>query len=137
MAWRDDPPLVSTTLALTGTFQIVQRSAADWELDLDPFEEAHIQFEFNPQTTPTELCQIDIQSSPDDIGGSPVFDDVAFAPIILPNSPDPVNRSIVLRGPRSFRFSAALIDTDGTVGGDDTGDLVVRVARNNVNAAQS
>ncbi len=135
MAWAS--LITSTTLALTGSLQTVQLSAADMELELLSFEEAHIQFDFNPQGTPTEYCEVLIQTAPQDIAGSPTFDtdNVSFQRIVIENSVDPGLKSIVLRGIRTFRFRAQLIDTDGTAGGTDTGDLTVRIRRNAVDAA--
>ena len=74
MAWRAQ--INSTQLALTGSFQTVQESAADMELELDPFEEAHIQLEFNPQASPTELCEVIILTAPEDVGGVPAGNEV-------------------------------------------------------------
>lgn len=137
MTWRS--LVTSDTLALTGSLATVLESAAAMELELSSFEEAHVQFEFNPQTTPTEVCEIQIQGATEDVAGTPNWDtdNEPFMRILVGNSVDPSLRSIVLRGLRSFRFRAQLLDTDGTAGGTDTGDLVIRIRRNNVDAAQS
>lgn len=47
MAWRT--LVTSDALTLTGSLQTVQQSAADMELELASFEEAHIQFDYNQQ----------------------------------------------------------------------------------------
>lgn len=137
MTWRTQ--LVSDTLALTGTLATVQDGAVDMELELASFEEAHIQFDFNPQATPTEYCEVLVETATEDIAGTPLWDtdNAPFQRVVLTNDVDPTRKSIVLRGVRAFRFRAALINTDGTAGGTDTGDLIVRVRRNNVDAAQS
>jgi len=137
MTWRT--LVTSDTLALTGALQTVQESAADMELELASFEEAHVQFEFNPQTTPTEVCEIIVQGATEDISGTPNWDtdNEPFMRILVGNTVDPSLRSVVLRGLRAIRFRAQLLDSDGTAGGDDTGDLIIRIRRNNVDAAQS
>lgn len=132
--------VTSDALTLTGSLAVVQESAADMELELSSFEEAHVQFSFNPQTTPTEYCEVHVQTAPEDVAGSPVWDtdNTPFQRVVLVNDVDPTLKSIILRGPRSVRFKAQVIDTDGTAGGDDTTSaLTIKVRRNNVDAAQS
>ena len=132
--------VTSDALTLTGSLATVLESAADMELELASFEEAHVQFSFNPQTTPTELCEVHIQTAPEDIASSPVWDtdNEPFLRVVIDNAVDPTLRSIIVRGPRAIRFRAQVIDTDGTPGGDDTTSaLTVKIRRNNVDAAQS
>lgn len=121
----------SDSLALSGSYQDVQDSAADMIVQLNPGEIAHVQFEYTPdQTSPTEHCEVHILSSPD---GSN-YDSVPYDSLTLSFTPDPNLGSTVVRGVRQFKIEAALVDTDGTAGGDDTGaTLVVRVVKNGVN----
>ena len=120
--------LTGTSLTLTGTLATVQRSAADWEITLLSREIAHIQFQFNPEASPTEDCLIEIQTSPD---GGTTWDTIAYTTLVIDNGTDPNHASIVLVGIRTFRIQAAVLDTDGTAGGDDTASaLVVDVAQN-------
>lgn len=55
----------ATQLSLSGTYATVQRSAADWEVTLNPGEIAQVMLDFNPQSTPTENCDIIISRTAD------------------------------------------------------------------------
>lgn len=119
MAWG--PSLSSTQLSLTASYQTVQRSAADWEITLNPGEIAQVVFDFNPQATPTENCDIVIQLTPD--GTLYESDGEAQREIIeYDNSEndDPAIRSVTIAGVYGFRIRARLRDPDDTAGGDDT-----------------
>jgi len=65
MAWGTAED--STQLTLTGTYQTVQRSAADWEVTLNPGEIAQVMLDFNPQATPTENGDIIIARTADGV----------------------------------------------------------------------
>lgn len=123
MAWGT--LLSSTQLALTGTYQTVQRSAADWELTLNPGELAQVVFDYNPESTPTENCDIIISRTAD---GTLYESDGEALRYILSyanaESDDPVVRSIELVGVYGFKVRARLRDTDDTAGGDDTGSTL-------------
>lgn len=119
MAWGS--LLSSTQLTLTGSYQTVQRSAADWELTLNPGELAQVIFDFNPQGTPTENCDIIVQMTAD--GTLYESNGEAMRPIISydnAESDDPAVRSISIAGVYGFRIRARVRDPDDTAGGDDT-----------------
>lgn len=111
----------ATQLTLTGSYQTIQRSAADWEVTLDPGEIAQLMFDFNPQASATENCDIIIQLTPD--GTIYESDGEAQRYIIEYNnseSDDPAKRSVTIAGVYGFQIRARVRDTDDTAGGDDT-----------------
>ncbi len=115
----------STQLSLTGSYQTVQRSAADWEVTLNPGELAQVVFDFNPEATPTENCDIIIQRTAD--GTLYESDGEALREIIEydnSESDDPAVRSVTIAGVYGFRVRARLRDTDDTAGGDDSGSTL-------------
>lgn len=112
----------STQLSLSGSWQTVQRSAADWEVTLNPGEMAQVVLDYNPQTTPTEYCHVIISRTAD--GTLYESDDVAPMHYVITNDDDPGVRSISVAGCYGFQVRAALFDTDGTAGGDDTGSTL-------------
>lgn len=123
MAWGT--LLESTQLALTGTYQTVQRSAADWELTLNPGELAQVVLDYNPEATPTENLDVIISRSAD--GTKYESDGEALRYIMSyanAESDDPAIRSIELTGIYGFKVRARLRDTDDTVGGDDSGSTL-------------
>lgn len=126
MAWGT--LLSSTQLSLSGSWQTVQRSAADWEITLNPGELAQVVLDYNPQATPTEYCHVLISRTAD--GTVYETDNVGHMLYVIQNDDDPGILSIEVTGVYGFKIRAALFDTDGTVGGDDTGstlDVDVRV----------
>lgn len=119
MAWGT--LLSSTQLTLNGSYQTVQRSAADWEVTLNPGELAQVVLDFNPQATPTENCDIIISRTAD--GTTYESDGEALRYIIEAvnaESDDPAIRSVEIVGCYGFKVRARVRDTDDTVGGDDT-----------------
>ena len=128
MAWG--AVVESDSLSLTGSYQDVQDSAADMIVQLNPGEIAHVQFEYNPGAGPTEHCEVHVLSSPDGTN----YDSVPYDAFTLSFTPDPNLASLTVRGIRQFKIEAALVDTDGSAGGDDSGStLIVRVIKNGVN----
>lgn len=123
MAWGT--LLSSTQLALTGSYQTVQRSAADWELTLNPVELAQVVLDYNPEATPTENCDIIISRTAD---GTVYESDGEALRYIMSysnaESDDPAIRSIELVGVYGFKVRARLRDTDDTAGGDDSGSTL-------------
>lgn len=117
--------LTSDALALTGTFQTVQRGGADMEVEMRPGGVAHVLISYDPESTPGEFLEWHILTSPDGTN----WDTVPWDAGTLGNTPDPGNISSYVYGPRFFKVEAALIDTDGTPGGDDVGStLTVYIA---------
>lgn len=128
MAWGS--VTTSSALTLTGSLQTVQESGADMEIELNPGETAHVQFDFNPQGTPTEVCEWQIQATPDGTN----YDTLPFDAGAIDKDTDPNLQSVIVRDVWGFRVQARLLDTDGTAGGDDTtSTLTVRVIKNGVN----
>lgn len=123
MAWGT--LLSSTQLSLTGSYQTVQRSAADWELTLNPGELAQVVLDYNPEATPTENCDIIISRTAD---GTVYESDGEALRYIMSysnaESDDPAIRSIELVGVYGFKVRARLRDTDDTAGGDDSGSTL-------------
>lgn len=127
MAWG--AVTTSDALTLSGSYQIVQESAANMVINPSPGETMHVQLDFNPQTTPTEWCEFILETSPDETN----WDVVAFDAGVLNDDTDPNLMSFLIRDVFAFRIKAKLIDTDGTAGGDDTGStLTVRVRGNGI-----
>lgn len=112
----------STQLALSGSWQTVQRSAADWEVTLNPGELAQVVLDYNPQATPTEYLHVIISRTAD--GALYESDDVAPMRYVIRNDDDPGVLTIQVAGCYGFKVMAALFDTDGTAGGDDTGSTL-------------
>lgn len=128
MAWGS--VTTSDALTLSGSYQDVQESAADMEISLNPGETAHIQFEFNPQGSPTEWCEWTILTSPD---GGTTYDTIPFDAGVIDDDTDPNIQTALIRDVHTFKIQAKLIDTDGTAGGDDTSStLTVRVRKNGI-----
>lgn len=132
MAWQ--AVQTATQLALTGSLQTVQESAADIIIALDPYEIAHVQLNYTAEATPTEDCLVNILASTADGATNP--DDVPFMSVVIPFVASTAQRkSISITGLRSFTIEAALLDTDGSAGGDDVGStLDVTIRSNGVNA---
>lgn len=115
----------ATQLSLSGTYATVQRSAADWEVTLNPGEIAQVMLDFNPQATPTENCDVIISRTAD--GTTYESDGEALRYIIEAanrESDDPAIRSITIAGVYGFKIRARVRDTDDTAGGDDTGSTL-------------
>lgn len=115
----------ATQLTLTGSYQTVQRSAADWEVTLNPGELAQIIVDFNPETTPSENLDLLICRTAD--GTTYESDGEALRYIIEYDnreSDDPAIRSIEIAGVYGFKIRARVRDTDDTAGGDDTASTV-------------
>lgn len=130
MAWGSVAS--SDSLTLTGSLVTVKKDSSDWSVSLNPRELAHIQCQFNPQTTPTEDCKVVVQTSPD---GGTTWDTEPFFELVIDNGTDPNNVSFTLLGVKTFRFQATVLDTDGTAGGDDTSSaLVIDVILDGVDA---
>lgn len=117
--------LNSTQLSLTGSYQTVQRSAADWEITLNPGELAQIIFDYNPEATPSEDCDIVIQRTADgtlyESDGEGIREIIEFD---NRESDDPAVRSVEISGVYGFRIRARLRDPDDTAGGDDSGSTL-------------
>ena len=105
----------STQLTLGSAYATVQRSAADWEVTLNPGEIAQVMLDFNPQATPTENCDIIISRTAD--GTTYESDGEALRYIIEASnreSDDPAIRSITIAGVYGFKVRARVRDTDDT-----------------------
>lgn len=112
----------SSQLSLSGSWQTVQRSAADWEVTLNPGELAVVTLEYNPQATPTEYLHVIISRTAD--GTLYESDNVAPIRYVIQNDDDPGVLEVEVAGCYGFKIRAALFDTDGTAGGDDTGSTL-------------
>ncbi len=123
MAWGTSE--TSTALTLTSSWQTVQRSAADWEITLNPKETANVLLTYNPQASPTDTLEVAITKSPDQ-GTEWESDEYAF-PISMGNTPDPGKIQIEVTGCRTFRIRARL--TGAT---DTTSTLTVEVEKDGV-----
>ena len=133
MAWGTAES--STQLTLTGSYQTVQRSAADWEITLNPGELAQVLFEFNPQASATENCDIVIQRTFD---GTTYETDGEGLRYVIEHanreSEDPARRAIEIVGVYGFQVRARVRDTDDTAGGTDTtSTLDVDIRKDGVN----
>lgn len=128
MAWG--AVSTSDTLNLSSSYQDVLLSATVMRIDLNPGEVAHVQVRYNPQdASPTENCRLKVLATPDE--GS-TYDTSTYDIVELGFANDPENLSFIVRNIRSFKMQAALFDTDGTAGGDDTASVVVAVTKNGV-----
>jgi hypothetical protein len=119
MAWAS--LLSSTQLTLDGTYETVQKDAADWEITLNPGELAQVVFDFNPETTPTENCDIIVSRTAD---GTLYESDGEAKRYIIEYSnregDDPAVKGIEVVGTYGFKIRARVRDTDDTLGGSDT-----------------
>lgn len=111
----------SAVLTLSGSFQTIQQDSADLELLLNPAELVQMIFEFNPQASATENCEIIIPKTVD----ASVWetDGQADRYIMLHTnreSDDPARWSREYAGVYGVKIRARLLDTDGTPGGTDT-----------------
>jgi len=125
MAWASVE--TSDALTLSGSYQTVQKSTADWVQNLNPGESCVVTLKFDPQTTPTENVLVGFYSSPDD-GTTYDSDDSPFMAVLLENGSDPNTRSLTVRGMEQFRLRAKLLNTDGTAGGTDTGSTLTGIS---------
>lgn len=119
MAWGTKG--ASTELTLTGSYQTVQESAVDLEISLNPGELVQLMFDFDPQATPTENCDILVVKSVD--GTTWESDGEADRYIIEctnRESDDPAILSREYAGVHTLRVRARVRDTDDTAGGTDT-----------------
>lgn len=134
MAW--DSIGTSTALTLTGSYQTVQESAVDLEIELNPGEGFSVILDVDFQTTPTEDCDFLIVKSPD--GSEYETDGEAERGIIeVANreSDDPAKRHIWITDCRFFQIRARVRNTDDTAGGTDTTTtLTVHYAGNGISA---
>jgi hypothetical protein len=129
MAWGS--LLSSTQLTLDENYDTVLRSAADWEIELNPGEIAQVIFDFNPEATPSENCDIIIPLTAD--GTLYESDGEAQRQIIEfsnSESDDPAVRSVTIAGVWGFKIRARVRDPDDTAGTDDTAstlDVDIRI----------
>lgn len=122
----------ATQLALTGSYQTVQRSAADWEITLNPGELAQIMLKYTAEATPSENCDIVIELS----GNSTLFesDGEAQREIIEFTASTAITRSISIVGVNSFRIRARLRTPSDGAGGADVGSVLdVDIIKDGVN----
>lgn len=119
MAWPSSES--ATQLTLTSGYQTVQRSAADWQVTLLQGEMAVVTLNFNPESTPSENCDLIIPTTMD--GTLYESDGEAIRRIISYDnreSDDPAVRQVHVTGVYGFKIRARVRDTDDTVGGTDT-----------------
>ncbi len=121
MAWAAN--LLSTSLTLTSSFQTVQRSAADWEIALNPGESAFIIARFDPEATPVDELEFVIEGSND--GGTVFESDESAYGFTVPVTPDPHNFGFLYSGPELFRIRAK------QTGSTDTTNAVIFEVRLN------
>lgn len=113
----------SDSLTLTSSYQTVQLSAADWEIDLEPNQIASILVKFDPQASPTDDLEIKFAKSLD--GGTDYeSDDLAFGFQVL-NTPDPAHKGFALHGADYRRFRMRAKQSGAT---DTTNAVVVEVS---------
>ena len=142
MAIQWETTLSATQLTLdsstAGVWDVVQRSAADWEIDLEPNEICAVTLMFKPEATPTEFCKVACCPSAD---GGTDFDAPESSPFQVSldyqdsegnvySSSRPNTRTIIVEGVPVFRIEAAIFDSDGTGGTDDTAsalDVDIRI----------
>lgn len=125
MAWGS--LLSSTQLTLDENYDTVLRSAVDWEIELNPGEIAQVVFDFNPEATPSENCDIVIPVTAD---GTLYETDGEAQRHIIEFAEDPAIRSVTIAGVWGFKIRARVRDTDDTEGTDDTAstlDVDIRV----------
>lgn len=132
MAWGS--LLSATQLSLSGSYQTVQRSAADWEITLNPGESAVVTLNYSRDaTTPTEDCQVLIQRTAD----GTTYEGDELAPMVWLDEDDAdgsndVILTITVSHVWGFRIRARLRDDDDTAGGDDTATLDVDIVKNGI-----
>ena len=120
MAWGTKG--TSTALTLGASYSIVQESAADLEISLNPGEICQIILDVDFQTSPTENADIIISRSVD--GTEFESNGEAQREIILSTNrevDDPAERSLIISGCHTFRVAGRVRNTDDTAGGTDTG----------------
>lgn len=116
--------VAGTTLALSGAYQTIQESAADWVIGLAANQHATVTFAFNPPASPTEKCVVVILASSND-GTTYDTPGNAYKTLTLENTEDPSTGTLVIEGIEQFKIQAVLRDDDGTIaGGTDTSTLI-------------
>ena len=124
MNWEAET--TSDALTLSGSYQVVQAAAADMVIDLTPNETLSVTIKFDPQALPTEHCVVLVEES---VEATPANWGTVTEFIVSNDSPNMAQR--LFQGHRRLRFRGKLIDTDGTVGGDDTTSTLTVIAAGN------
>lgn len=125
MAWGSLLSATQHDLDGASAYETIQRSAADWEITLNPGELAQVVITYTPEATPTENLQVIIPTTAD--GTTYESDGEAQHHLMLlanSEADDPVIRSIIIAGVYGFMVRVRLRDTDDTAGGDDVGSVV-------------
>lgn len=131
MAWGSLLSATQHDLDGASAYETIQRSAADWEITLNPGELAQVVIKYTPEATPSEDLDVIIPLTAD--GATYESDGEAQRHLIEyanSESDDPVIRSITIAGVYGFMVRVRLRDTDDTAGGDDVGsvaDVDIRV----------
>lgn len=115
--------LDSASLTLTSSYQTIQRSAADWEIDLEPNQIASVLVKFDPQPTPADDLEIVFAKSLD--GGTDYESDALAWGFTVENSLDPAHKGTALHGAEYRRFRMRAKQTGAT---DTTNAVVVEVS---------
>lgn len=115
----------SAPLTLGAGYSIIQESAADLEISLNPGESCQLIFDVDFQASPTEDADIVINKSVD---GTEFESDGESDRYIMQaanrETDDPAELSVTITGCHTFRIKGRVRDTDDTAGGDDTGSTL-------------
>lgn len=131
MAWGSLLSATQHDLDGASAYETIQRSAADWEITLNPGELAQVVITYTAEATPTEDLDVIIPKTAD--GTTYESDGEAERHILLlanSEADDPVIRSVTVVGVYGFQVRVRLRDTDDSAGGDDVGsfaDVDIRV----------
>ena len=128
LAWDDT--VESDALALIGTFETVQLDGEDMVIELDPRGLAHVLLRFDFEASPSEFHEWRLLTSPDNVN----WDTMPFITSTVGNTGGLWNRAFFVEGVRYFKIIAALMDTDGTPGGDDVGTTLTAYVRKEAEA---
>lgn len=128
LVWQDT--VESDALALTGSFQTVQLDGEDMVIELDPRGLAHVLVRFDFEASPSEFHEWRLLSSPDGTN----WDTLPWFTSTVGNAGGLWNRSFFVEGIRYFKIVSALMDTDGTPGGDDVGTTLTVFVRKEAEA---
>lgn len=118
MGWSTKNALVGAAVTVNNSTFAAAVTGGDVSnvITLNPGETCVAEIEYDPPATPTDDLIVAIQATLDD--SSENWDDEPFMTFVVPRTPDPCKRTIIVSGLYKFRFvfyMTGTTDTTGTV----------------------